>query len=93
MCCSWDVAFIVSQLDTPRLIQDTFGHPIDPANKEYYLASAFRKVFMQSQGELNLFGLGRSTMFIRSFLDKYGINVHVFRHGQYKSEYTRVEPL
>jgi len=64
---------------------DTFAHPTDTGNKEYYLASAFKHVSLQSRGELNLMGLGVSTPFLRSALDKYGVKAHVFKHGKYKN--------
>eukprot|EP00977_Amphora_coffeiformis_P013571 scaffold3586_cov164-Amphora_coffeaeformis.AAC.22 len=36
-------------------------------------------------GELNLFGLTSEQFFLRGLLEKYGINVHVFKHGKYKN--------
>lgn len=64
---------------------DTFDHPIDSLNQEYYLASAFSKVQMQPRGNLHLFGLSTSQIFLKKSLDKYGIKAHVFKHGQYKN--------
>lgn len=64
---------------------DSFAHPMDPGNKEYYLASAFSHICLQKVGELNLFGLGASNTFFRSFFEKYGIKMHVFKHGKYKN--------
>lgn len=64
---------------------DTFAHPTDSANKEYYLASEFTHVNLQTRGELSLLGIGISTPFIRGALDKYGVKAHVFKHGKYKN--------
>lgn len=64
---------------------DTFANPMDPVNKEYYLASVFPGLHLQSQGELNLFGFSMSYPFLRGALDKYGIKVDVFKHGKYKN--------
>mmetsp|Transcript_22047 Transcript_22047/g.31996 ORF Transcript_22047/g.31996 Transcript_22047/m.31996 type:complete len:782 (-) Transcript_22047:600-2945(-) len=64
---------------------DTFGNPIDPGNKEYYLASAFTNIHMQNQGDLNMYGIGTTSPFLKGMLDKYGVKVHVFRHGKYKN--------
>lgn len=68
--------------------QDTFTDPDDKGNKEYLVACAFSNVHMQKNGSLNLFGVASSTPFFRSFMEKYGIKAHVFKHGKYKSEST-----
>ena len=65
---------------------DTFDHPIDSANKEYFLASAFTHVQMQSRGNLSLFGVSTSNTFLLGALEKYGVKAHVFKHGKYKSK-------
>ena len=64
---------------------DTFASNGDPGNKEYYLASGFRNIIMQSTGELNLFGLFSQHFFLRDTLSKLGIKMHVFKNGQYKN--------
>lgn len=64
---------------------DTFASMADPGNKDYYLASIFTHVHMQKTGEVNLFGLTSQQFFLRGLLEKYGINVHVFKHGKYKN--------
>jgi hypothetical protein len=63
---------------------DTFASP-QSSMKDYYLASAFSKIHMQQNGDLNLFGLHSTTTFFKDFLQKYGINVHVWKHGEYKN--------
>jgi len=74
---------------------NTFGG--QQSMKEYYLASAFSRIHMQPQGDLNLFGLHASNVFFRGFLKKYGITVYTWKHGAFKnmanmfthSKYTR----
>ena len=76
---------------------DTFANPVGSGTPEYYLASMFTHIQLQPQGDLNLFGLHSSNMFLKGFLQKYGIDVHVYKHGVYKnfanmftdSKYTR----
>lgn len=53
--------------------------------KEYYLASVFQQIHLQPQGDLNLYGLHATNVFFRDFLRKYGITVHVWKHGAYKN--------
>ncbi|KAL7435253.1 hypothetical protein ACHAXM_004548 [Skeletonema potamos] len=60
-----------------------FGHSFQW--NEYFLASSFTYVALQARGNLHLFGVTLSNTFIRSALDKYGIKVHVFKHGDYKT--------
>ena len=62
-----------------------FGHGYNW--KEYFLASAFSFVHLQARGNLSLFGVSTSNVFFRGWLDKYGVKAHVFRHGEYKSEF------
>jgi len=72
-------------LKTSYAFSDSFAHPADSGNKEFYLASAFTHVNLQPRGELDLFGLSMSTPFFRSAMDKYGVKAHVFKHGLYKN--------
>ena len=62
-----------------------FGHSFNW--NEYFLASAFSNVHLQARGSLSLFGVTMSNLFLRPALDKYGIKAHVFKHGDYKSEF------
>ena len=64
---------------------DNFSGMTDPANKDYYLASMFTHVHMQDKGELNLHGMIASQLFFKDALSKYGIKLHVFKHGDYKN--------
>lgn len=70
------------------LYTNTFASPTPSGGadmKEYYLASAFTHLHLQPQGDLNLFGLHATNTFYRDFLAKYGITVHVWKHGKYKN--------
>eukprot|EP00429_Kryptoperidinium_foliaceum_P001435 CAMPEP_0176020814 /NCGR_PEP_ID=MMETSP0120_2-20121206/10093_1 /TAXON_ID=160619 /ORGANISM="Kryptoperidinium foliaceum, Strain CCMP 1326" /LENGTH=756 /DNA_ID=CAMNT_0017353919 /DNA_START=61 /DNA_END=2328 /DNA_ORIENTATION=- len=53
--------------------------------KDYYLASVFSHIHLQTQGDLALFGLHTTNTFYRDFLSKYGITVHTWKHGIYKN--------
>jgi len=64
---------------------DTFDNPSDTCNNEFFLASAFSQVYLQSRGNMNLFGVSLSSLFLKGALDKYGIKAHVFKHGKYKN--------
>jgi protease-4 len=57
--------------------------------KEYYLASAASKIFVNPQGALEFKGLSMNLMFYKNALEKLGVDLQVFRHGKYKSA---VEP-
>ena len=62
-----------------------FGHAFQW--KEYVLASACTNLHLQSRGHLHLFGVTVHNLFLGGMLEKYGIRAHVFRHGDYKSEF------
>lgn len=62
---------------------NTFGG--QQSMQEYYLASVFKKIHLQSQGDLNLYGLHTTNVFFRDFLKRYGITVNVWKHGAYKN--------
>jgi hypothetical protein len=66
---------------------NTFASPMGGGAdmREYYLASAFTHIHLQPQGDLNLFGLHATSTFWKDFLGKYGIQVHVWKHGLYKN--------
>lgn len=78
--------------DAPKkpmyLYTNTFAAPTASGGsdmKDYYLASMFSHIHLQSQGDLNLLGLHTTNTFYRDFLAKYGITVHVWKHGAYKN--------
>lgn len=55
-----------------------------PRTREYYLATAADKVFMQPEDELDVKGLRAELMFFRNTLDKLGVKVEVMHIGKYK---------
>ncbi len=62
---------------------DDFGQP------QYYLAAQADEVFLHPEGMVLIEGFGRARSYYKEGLDKFGIEVHVFRVGEYKSA---VEP-
>ena len=54
--------------------------------KAYYLAAQADEVYLDPEGAVMLEGLGRYRLYYREALqDKLGIDVHLFRVGEYKS--------
>jgi len=62
----------------------------DWSEREYYVASVADTIAMNPMGSLEFNGLSSQPLFLKGFLDKYGINVQVTRVGKYKSA---VEPF
>ncbi|WP_224996546.1 signal peptide peptidase SppA [Cesiribacter sp. SM1] len=58
--------------------------------KDYYLASAASKIYLNPAGNLELNGLVSEQVFVKGTLDKVGIEPQIFRVGEFKSA---VEPL
>ncbi|OBK24569.1 signal peptide peptidase SppA [Mycobacterium asiaticum] len=56
-----------------------------PGTLSYYLASAFREVWMQPSGSVGLIGFASNAMFLRDALDKAGIEAQFVARGEYKS--------
>ncbi|CAM4126090.1 Protease 4 [Mycobacterium basiliense] len=56
-----------------------------PGTLSYYLASAFREIWMQPSGGVGLIGFSSSAMFLRDALDKAGIEAQFVARGEYKS--------
>ena len=56
-----------------------------PGTLSYYLASAFREVWMQPSGTVGLIGFATNAMFLRDALDKAGIEAQFVARGEYKS--------
>jgi protease-4 len=52
---------------------------------QYYLAAQADEVYLHPQGAVLLYGVGRWYNFYKEGLDRYGIDMHVFRVGEYKS--------
>ena len=57
---------------------------------QYYISSAANEVYLNPMGGLMLEGFGGSTLYFKDLLDRFGLNAHVFRVGDYKEA---VEPL
>lgn len=51
----------------------------------YYLASAFREIWMQPAGSVGLIGFATNATFLRDALDKAGIEAQFIARGEYKS--------
>ncbi|MEB3034453.1 signal peptide peptidase SppA [[Mycobacterium] nativiensis] len=56
-----------------------------PGTLSYYLASAFGEVWMQPSGMLGLIGFATNATFLRTALDKAGIEAQFVARGEYKS--------
>jgi protease IV len=56
-----------------------------PGTLSYYLASAFREVWMQPCGTVGLVGFATNALFLRDALDKAGIEAQFIARGEYKS--------
>lgn len=60
-----------------------------PGTLSYYLASAFREVWLQPSGSVGLVGFATSALFLRDALDKAGIEAQFIARGEYKSAVNR----
>jgi protease-4 len=56
-----------------------------PGTLSYYLASAFGEVWMQPSGTVGLIGFATNALFLRTALDKAGIEAQFVARGEYKS--------
>jgi len=56
-----------------------------PGTLSYYLASAFREVWMQPSGTVGLVGFATNALFLRDALAKAGIEAQFVARGEYKS--------
>jgi protease-4 len=61
----------------------------DYLQSQYYLAAQADEVYLHPQGAVVLHGVGRWRNYYKEGLDRLGVQVHVFRVGEYKSA---VEP-
>jgi protease-4 len=53
--------------------------------RQYYLAAQADEVYLHPDGMVVLHGFGRWRNYYKEGLDRYGVDVHVFRAGEYKS--------
>ncbi len=51
----------------------------------YMIASESDSIFLNPEGGIDLKGFGVESMFVKEFLDKLGIKMHVFYDGEFKS--------
>ncbi len=65
-----------------------YGHFF--SQHQYHIASFADALYMHPQGQLVLEGYGTQNFYFQELLEKFDVNVHVFRVGTYKSA---VEPL
>ncbi|MBZ5595407.1 MAG: signal peptide peptidase SppA [Acidobacteriia bacterium] len=81
-----------AKLEEIRADLETFkksGKPIyaylkTPGAREYYLATAATRVYMDPEDELNLKGMRFELMYFRKTLDKLGVEVEIEHAGKYK---------
>lgn len=83
-----DLAVAIEDFKTSEKKVIAFGDNF--SQSQYYLASLADEVILSSQGEVFLTGFARVGTYFKSFLDKLGVNVHVFKVGTFKSA---VEPF
>jgi len=55
-----------------------------PGAREYYLATAANRVYMDPEDELNLKGMRFELLYFRKTLDKLGVEVEIEHAGKYK---------
>ena len=79
-----DVAAALRDFKTSGKQIIAYGVNMD--QKQYYLAAQADKVFIDPEGGILLEGLGRYRLYFRQALEeKLGVDVHLFRVGEYKS--------
>ena len=61
----------------------------DYLQSQYYLAAQADEVYLHPEGMVLIYGFGGHYNFYKEGLDRFGIEMHVFRAGEYKSA---VEP-
>jgi protease-4 len=61
-----------------------FG-PLGQGNREYYLATFFDKIYMQPHTTIGLTGIAIEVPFVRTLLDKLGIEPEFFARYEYKT--------
>jgi len=66
----------------------SYGEMYD--QKDYYLASAANKIFLNPQGGVEWKGLSMSLMFFKHSFEKLDLDLQIFRHGKFKSA---IEPF
>jgi protease-4 len=68
---------------------ETFGETADGI-APYFLAAAFREIWLQPSGDLGLIGVAAETTFLRGALDKAGIEPQLEKRYEYKNAADRI---
>ncbi len=63
---------------------ESFGE-FSASNVQYYLATAFEKIWLQPSGDLGLTGIAVERIFLRGLLDRLGADFQVATRHEYKS--------
>ena len=63
---------------------ESFGE-FSASNVQYYLATAFEKIWLQPSGDLGLTGIAVERLFLRGALDKLGADFQVAKRYEFKS--------
>ena len=63
---------------------ESFGE-FSAGNVQYYLATAFEKIWLQPSGDLGLTGIAVERIFLRGALDRLGADFQVSKRHEYKS--------
>ena len=63
---------------------ESFGE-FSAGNVQYYLATAFEKIWLQPSGDVGLTGIAIERVFLRGVLDKVGAQFEVAKRHEYKS--------
>ncbi len=87
----------ITQLDDIRLALEDFkksgkfvyAYGNSVSQPAYYLGSVADQYFLNPAGGIELKGLSTEVVFLKDFMEKYGIGMQVIRHGKFKAA---VEP-
>ena len=63
---------------------ESFGE-FSASNVQYYLATAFEKIWLQPSGDLGLTGIAVERIFLRGVLDRVGADFQVAKRHEFKS--------
>jgi protease IV len=78
--------FAVAIDDFKKSGKDVIAYGVNMEQKQYFIATRANKIYMDPEGGMLLEGLGRYRMYYREALeDKLGVDVHLFRVGEFKS--------
>ncbi len=77
-------------IDFKKSGKQVYAYLEAPTTRDYYVASAASKIYMNPYGEMQIPGLAVVKTYYYGLFQKYGINVQVTRVGKYKSA---VEPF